>query len=282
MIEFRNKFDRPSSRRHKDWIALEGDVEDFAKRDSRDAKFDWFKSQDARHASNLREGLPYDHYSNYPCFLKQLSLPKPNRRSKTQCADPTEYVQAIEQPQTNTVTVALTKDPQSPWYFTQQMLHTWLIERDIREVVDEMSDAMSIAAGYRPGLTAAQHSEQVEVLLGMFLVEDHGLVNEMGHGGSESEELREALLNPASASAGQLRQIQYKTLSEVAYHPCSPFPFSLIRSDIRTESEEGEPIKLESYVVTFQLRHVPRELMLLRIERRGGDWKMTSVAWATQ
>ncbi len=287
MIDFLQGRGQFATRPPTDWAILRALVRDFATRSTRDAKFDWFMSEDERHGSDPNDGLPYDAFTTYPCFLEETSLKKRDRREdypRTRCARREAGLQQ-DLHETAPPMPPLQNVPDSPWVFTYDLLETWLVGRNVSRVLTEMSDLPAIARGFAAESAAAAAMtdiDLVEVLLNLWLVDDHGVVNELGHGSGDIGALRNALNNPFFTASGPLPTVRYDALAEVARHPCSSLPFELIRSDYPSESPDGEPITVESYVVTFQLRHAPRDLMMLTIERRDGAWQLTSIAWAAQ
>lgn len=267
------------------WASIEPRVRDFARRATRDAKFDWFMSEDELYKIDPDEGLPYDAFTTYPCFLEETSLEKRRRsddHERTRCAEPEGDTQADGREALAPPPLPLENKPESPWFFAYDLLDTWLVSRNIEEVLDDMSNMPSITSGYATGQGVLEDRDLVEVLLQMFLIEDHGVVNRLGHGGDDIADLREALRNPFFTAAGPLPQATYDSLAEVASSTCSSLPFDLIRNDFDSKNANGEPITIESYLVTFRLRHAPRDLMLLTIERWDDKWQLTSIAWATQ
>lgn len=265
------------------WPVLEPRIRQFAERDTRDAKFGWFMDEDARHQANPDEGLPYDRFRTYPCFLDETSLQKRKRGDdypRTRCADPEiTQLEAANRP-SPPPPVPLRNEPDSPWVFTNQLLETWLVRRDVTRVVEDMTAVPAVARQF-PAVPPGMERRAVELLLRSWLADDHGALNELDHGANFRS--LEAFLSDTSVSAtGVLAPATYDSLADVASHPCSSLPFELIRNDFASETPDGEATIVESYVVVFRIKHAPRDLMLLTIERVAGDWTLTSVAWAAQ
>jgi len=286
MLDFLDAHKTYAQRPPAAWNSLRKRVGEFSLRKTRDAKFDWFMEEDDRYTKDNNKGLPYDRFLTYPCFLEETSLPKRDRREdypRTRCADPElKDVMLAHGPTPPPAPLPLQPDPDSPWYFSYRLLETWLVRRDVQQVLSEMSNVPGIASAFATGPAAISDTDLVSTLMNMWLVDDHGAINALGHGGGNVAALQEALNNPQLNATGPLQQTRYDSLADVASHPCSSLPFEMIRNDYQTENADGEPTTVPSYLVVFTLKHAPRDLLLLTIERPNQRWQLTSIAWAVQ
>ncbi|MEQ8205488.1 MAG: hypothetical protein RIA65_04875, partial [Woeseia sp.] len=187
MLDFLDAHKTYAQRPPAAWSSLRKRVNEFALRKTRDAKFGWFMEEDERYKNDNDEGLPYDRFLTYPCFLEETSLPKRDRREdypRTRCADPElKDVMLAHGSTPPPAQLPLQPDPDSPWYFSYRLLETWLVRRDVPQVLNEMSNVLGIANAFATGPAAISDTDLVSTLMNMWLVDDHGAINALGHGG---------------------------------------------------------------------------------------------------
>ncbi len=266
------------ARSGNDWKTLGKRLEKFQKAATQYEKFQWFIEEGKRWQANQKEGLPYDQFTTYPCFLKSLSLRKGKGSrgdEKFRCARPgrvgTSAVPDSDMP------MPLSGAPvDSIVGFTEDLLHTWFVEQQVDEIADEMTDAPRLTAGLAAvGVLPATLSadDAVQGLLAMWLVEDHGLINAEGHG-VEDPALLQRLSDPAlTANDGEWQLISADSLGDAIGFPSSPLPFSIFRNN---DDNAGN----DSYSVLFKPANAPRDLLSLTIERAESGWKLVALDWS--
>jgi hypothetical protein len=257
----------------KDWRALTQRLEGFQKAKTQFQKFQWFIEEDKRWREDQKTGLPYDQFSTYPCFLKSLSLKKAKKfrdRKKLYCAGPKTHATAAEPDPP----VPLSGAPANSIVgFTEDLLHTWFVEQQVDEIAAELTDAPRLtsglaAAGALPSTLSAD--DAVEGLLAMWLVEDHGLINEEGHGVADPALLQELSDPGLAASDGEWQRISAHDLRAAISFPSSALPFAIFLNDNENAS----------YTVLFKPANAPRDLLSLKIERAERGWKLVGLDWS--
>lgn len=273
MLEFLDKNEDFQTDPAQDRGTLKKRLGEFQAANTQYEKFQWFMEEDKRWQANHKEGLPYDQFSTYPCFLESLSLKKAKKwrdRKKLYCAG------------RQTFATAAAPDPPVPLSgapadsivgFTEDLLHTWFVEQQLDEIADDMTDAVRLTAGLSAAgalSSTLSADDAVEGLLAIWLVEDHGLINEEGHGVADPALLRKLSDPGLAASDGEWQRISADDLGAAISFPSGSLPFAIFRNDNENAS----------YTVLFKPANAPRDLLSLTIEWAERGWKLVGLDWS--
>jgi len=252
----RNRQFLRGSKTPRPWAELEERVVRFAKARTALEKKEWF---------DANADVPLESYTTYPCFLRTTSLKDHNKICPSKPGEKEKRESGIQ----DVVPPGKELDRGAREFF-EYFLTTWIVRGEVNELVSRSIEISSV----RRGLTGRRF-EQVPVredawfrtLLLMWLVPDHGLINESGHGlpwkrGFETlapERIQNMLL-------------KFDSIADAIHFPGSSLPFLPIAVD---EKAFGP----ESYGALFQFRHTPRDMIALIARRIGGEWKVVGLVW---
>ncbi len=230
------------------WKNIQGQVTEFAKAASKEAKTDWFKSQ---------ANVPFSSYTSNPDFLRSINLPDKNSAH----ADLAPRFLNVSQVQFRDPGLEIPKDLQE---FVNKFLTTWIADRSPRRALD-LTDPKGIAAPFMASSPQSDPPTLTEGLLGMWLVRDHGLVNAMGHGSGNSAEF---------ARFRDLPQIEAGSLN-AAIEGSEKRAYDIIPVDGGKEDSNRE-----AFGVIFQFRHCPRDAVILIVRRDvAKGWVVSRLMW---
>ncbi len=245
---------KPSS---LNWNELEPDVREFARAGTKSVKYDWFKK--------FQASVPFSDYR----FLNRINL------YENEASMPTPVV-VLPQWQITPAAQIAGPVPECAQDFATIFLVNWIVEPNLDralEYVDIESFVSHLAArteGKRP-----DYRVWARTLLGMWLLEDHGLVNELGHGLP-----RKGFASLSAAVNNRAAYSRYGALAEAIWAPAGAAPFLLVPAP--REPQQTGPVRGERYAALFQIRHAPRDAVALLFERRGKDWRVVGMDWSAQ
>ena len=223
------------------WRELEGRVKIFAELKTALEKEKWFKEN---------KDVPLDSYTTYPCFLRKTSLQEHDK-----ICHPSEI--------TSQSTGGSRPDSEVTNFF-EAFLRIWIVEGKVDELIKRIVDTQTVTKALMGDgsheITVKEHL-WVRTLLLMWLVPDHGLVNELGHGMPFKAGFR--ILASETIQKAKL----FGNLSDAIHFPGTSLPF-LITS-----------INDKSFVATFQFRHTPRDMLTLVASKRTGNWMIVGLSW---
>ena len=201
---------------------------------TRDAKKAWFRSEGFTDVSFVaKTSLPRDSRSLAPLLSAEPETPR-----VTRCGP-----------------------DQDPAALMDSFLDAWLVEQDLGRALGCM-DLASAASGFAEGLGADAVGEAPADLaaaqLRGWLVQDHGLVNELGHGdpGAQGFLAFRSDLPPELRISGTLGEL---VASRV---PGEPYALHVL------PEEDGFPGA--RYAALLQLAHTPRDALLVLLGTRPG------------
>jgi len=146
--------------------------------------------------------------------------------------------------------------------FFDEFLETWLVKQDIDKAIshvsldDEYKQALLESVEQIPqNFDLNLHTRKILV---MFLVEDHGSLEALGHGNPNHPRYSELSINPTNLQS----RIQPPNLSEV-----------LILNRLEP-SPEGD-----DYIAGVQLKHAPRDGLIFLLTKVNQVWKITLMMW---
>ena len=246
----------------KEFDELTSDIDEFSRHKTKRGKYAWFRKQ--------TDVIPYNDFSTYPCFLRDLSLPRDEGRARRPipCADQVTIKDRKKTKYQTAQPIENQRNESDIRTFIDNFLERWILERNYESVVKDffIEDAVrNTLLGDQASYVADVYGSNWGItLLSMWLVEDHGLVNELGHG-LPNEKGRIPLVEVIDG----LRKIgRVKTISEAieSIHGVSPYDLSLLGTD-------------RGYIVTFKFRHIFHDVLYLRAVQKGQIWRVTGFDW---
>jgi hypothetical protein len=260
--EHRDLQSHPAAR----WVDLEPSIRDFARGATKLEKLHWCNSDAEVRYREYRDG-----------FLEGISLPEgegwvPNRYKNM----------AYRPPQDD-----LARSGRSGLDDAVEMfLKNWLVSNDIAGVMKSV-DLDGIAKELSQFNTEVNPSDWARRFLTLWLVEDHGAVNELGHGLPSEPGYKELPISPGTprlftGSGAPARNkdpgtkfsmIRYESLREAIIVPGSEEPYWVVR----TPTERllaGDP-----HYVMFAFRRLPHDGLVFVFQKKGNDWVVSRMYW---
>lgn len=233
------------------WNRLEKRVRKFAKMETAPDKEDWFNSD---------PDVPLDSYKTYPCFLRNTSLKK---RNEIICKE--ESLQ--------TAGPAARGNINEVSGFFESFLTKWIVKggigyirsNDFREDVNITEIKNMLIKGKVESLKITDEN-WVQTLFAMWLVRNHGLVNDLGHGMPDKKGFKEL---PGICYE---RAQTFDNLSDAIHFPDTSQPYLVISIPPFDNVEQR-------FAAFFQFRHAPRDMVTLVANRESGSWKITGLSW---
>lgn len=284
MVEFLKTHPTARAQKSADWAVLEPRVLEFAKACTKGQKLRWFKSD---------ENVPLSDYGDQN-FLQTISTPGIISRIGGALApapkEKREYVWKNLRP---AFLSAEAKDT------IQRFFDNWLVKQDIPAAL-QFLDLQALAAqefrtsepslGKNVGAELGMESQNgekdakleaavrtwAEKFLVLWLVEDHGLVNQMGHGIPLAKEY-ESLPSDTKKLSDSFRLVSYKSLDDAIYAP-----ESVEKNELPYFVGEGFSPDIPSgqtAVVAFQFRRLPNDTLLLFFSRTAKGWQVSRMYW---
>ena len=257
MVDYLRIYRPSGASRAVPWTQLEPKVLEFAEARTKQEKQKWFERE--------AQGA-FDNYD----FLARTSLAKgrfePTGDSASQRP---EWLLTVAQGQAAT--------PRSPRRVLDTFLDLWIVRRDIDGAM-QLADVPSITRLW----TEARHVDSpnpamwVKTVLGMWLLEDHGLVNALGHGMPNRKGFEQ--LSAASTNKDSSRLIKAEKLAQaiVTPGPSLPEPYLAV---LTPQSDDSMTPRNSRYTALFQFRHAPHDALMVAVGESGDQWAVVAIDW---
>jgi hypothetical protein len=242
------------------WERLEPDVYDFARASTKELKYQWFNSDDS---------VPLNRYGR-SSFLRELSLPGEQIYIKTSPLKPARHVverDAIFQTGTSDVPVDVRET-------AERFLGAWILKANIEEALGFVDTEELQKQQLHQDLGGQEVLVWMRKFLTLWLIEDHGLVNEKGHGVPRTKGYSELPVSPAEAT-GPFRIVKYVKLFDAIESPDGKEPYWVGRVDKGTFDFPSE------YALAFHFRSTTHDGLLILLGRDGNlnRWRVTGMFW---
>jgi hypothetical protein len=269
-----------------DWAVLEPKVLEFARACTKEQKLRWFKSD---------ENVPFADYGDQN-FVQTISVPgiiPTIGEVLTPAPAPKEHRDSVWRNLRRAYVSPEQRDT------IQRFFDNWLVKQDIPATLQFLdiqalttedlraseSAVSKVVTGESVALPReveknASVEEAVRTwaakFLVLWLVEDHGLVNQMGHGLPDTKEYG-GLPADTKKLSDSFRLVTYKSLDDAIYAPESlegnALPYFL-----------GETLSPEiplgrATVVAFQFKRLPNDTLLLFFSQTPNGWKVSRMYW---
>lgn len=244
------------------WSQVELRVRDFAAGATKVAKRKWFDSD---------PDVPLSSYT-YRGFLDHINLPEGSHTSVS-IRSPIPRGRIVNAAQ------KAFPSPNCVQEFVEAFLRQWIIEQKIEGYLQSI-DIPSVAARLASGEQTSQLEPQLWVMTAfrMWLLPDHGLVNQLGHGigaGGQEEGLKR--LSEILQDREAFPLMRYGGLGEAILAPGTAAPFLLVA--VPTEKDQQRSAQNQRYAALFQFRHAPHDALALTVENRNGKWTVIGLDW---
>jgi hypothetical protein len=263
MLKFRSTHQMRSSSTPSEWEELVPRVEAFAQACSKQAKLQWFQSEAPE-------------FGGWSPVLKRINLRGHLDRAPMHLATPFDILPPAPQDFREALTTFLTK---------------WLVERDIpaalqfvsiADVANQLSASKGASAGEEEASLWAQK------FLTLWLIEDHGLVNELGHGIPAADGYVK-LPKSTRELSDEFRLLRYEKLADAFEVPQGPSmedatPFSIVEVSPDLLSRNAPDLQLQGltaplYAVLFNFVEFPHDTLILLTERKSNSWRIIRMDW---
>ncbi len=243
-----------------DWALLEPEVRAFAAAKTKKEKRHWFSSHPEVPLSSC----------GYRDFVDSISIPSGEALFGFHSSPPLAVVEKASFREQEIPLASCVED------FAKSFLERWIVEQDIEGLtrsvdVELFSRHLGEGKQSKDGqkIRRVDTRAWVHTVFRMWLLGDHGLVNQLGHGiPLEGEEGFEGL-QKLTTDVRLYRQ--YEVLERAIRAPVSGAPF-LIQLLPPDESAVPKRFPAARYAVTFQLQHAPHDTIMLLVEERNGQW----------
>ena len=252
------KIYRPSgASRAVPWTQLEAKVLEFAEARTKQEKQRWFE----REAPGV--------FVNYD-FLGGTSLAQGGlNRTGDSWAQLPERLLTVAQVQPAA--------PRSPRRVLDTFLDLWIVKRDIDGAM-QLVDVPSITRLW----AEAKHGNSpnpamwVKTVLGMWLLEDHGFANTLGHGMPNRKGFEQ--LSAASTNKESSRLIKAEKLAEAIFTPGPSLPEPYL-AVLTPRSDDSMTPPNSRYTALFQFRHAPHDALMVAVGESGDHWAVVALDW---
>lgn len=240
------------------WASLLEPIKEFSRGNTAEKKLTWFKSQ---------SNVPWDDFSTYPCFLRSTSLEGHN---KVECAKPVTQAQATP-PTQESDAIDPPVSTNEPTAFADSFLTDWIVkEVNSSTIIEKYFSVIDVRDSLIQNVSARKKVNKfawMQVLVDMWLLEDHGFVAARGHGMPEYEGYTEL-----AGMVRELPRIKAEKLSDAIHDPGSPNPFAIW--PVSKSFGFGQ-----AYAISFKFRHTPRDELIFIASQRKGSWKIVGFTW---
>jgi hypothetical protein len=232
----------PNAQQHQPpkWDVLESRVKKFIEAGTKNDKKAWFESD---------PDIPFSSYKNQS-FINGLSLPTSSatlRAIKFTCNTSADVIADVRR---------LTEQiPPAVRDFYDKFFEQWLIARRTSAVVESMVDLTEIGHELEGLGFAKRARDWSRKFLTMWLLSDHGFVNENGHGVPTAPGFEKLPLDPVP-NVGPSPREPYKSVDEAILAPGSSSSFQI-------DAVEWPRLPGTSYVATFRFRNQTHDTLVL-------------------
>jgi hypothetical protein len=249
--EYRNKSPEP-------WNKIKNHVERFAKAKTALDKEKWFDSN---------HDVPLKSYTTYKCFLRDTNL---EDHDKIICSKKESQEEKLRK-QIEGLTFKGTREIREASEFFEYFLTNWIIKGRVDNIIKETFNFSAVKnrliRGY-PEWADVNANLWFRALLSMWLVPDHGHVNELGHGMPFPNKKGFETL---SYKVIKELKSDFKSLSDAIYFPGTYQPYQIIPL---TPDKDG--LRVAS---VFRFHHTPRDMLIFIASKVRGRWKITGMSW---
>lgn len=226
------------------WADLEPQVVKFAEAATKQAKRRWFESD---------SDVPFSSYANQH-FLDHISLPGGGKDFAFRGVSPRINMQ--------TLPYRVDRDTGDLQHAIDRFLNEWIVEQQLSSAI-ELTDSRNAMMAMSEEVGPKAVGVDLEEILQVWLLADHGLVNRLDHGLTSRREF--------TAAREQSSTMQFKSLSEAIFAPGEEGPYSVTP----ITGEQG----VEKCVVIFQFRHAPDDAIAIVFGRKNGAWRVLEFHW---
>jgi hypothetical protein len=235
----------------KPWNQIKVPVREFAEACDKEAKRQWFKSD---------KEIPFDIYKDAD-FLEHINTPgqiapklKSIRKTGSNLKKETENV------------------PQALKEVIEVFLKTWIVERNISEAfefiqIDEITKQLSAL-----NLDSNATRTWIGKFLTMWLIQDHGLVNQMGHCFPNAGDYN-ALPETAIQSQTEIALLLAKDLTDAIEAPGFENPYMIV------PLPQPQGSRQNVYAATFRFQQSPHDSIMIVFSERESTWKIVGMFW---
>ncbi len=254
---FLKKYPEYKNKSRVPWNKIKSHVMRFAEAKTALDKKKWFDSN---------HDVPLDSYTTYPCFLRNTSLKDHHKICYKGDSQEEGHGNQIEG-----LRFKGTREIREASEFFEYFLTNWIIRGRVDNIISETFDFPAVKRGLTesyPEWADVNDHLWFRTLLLMWLVPDHGLVNELGHGMPlPNKRGFDILANKVARKWSPY----FESLSEAIHFPGTYQPYQII------------PIEPDRYgrriAFTFQFHHTPRDMLIYIASKIGGRWKIVGMSW---
>lgn len=264
----------PSLRSHAGtrWIDLEPAVNSFAQAKSKEEKLKWFATQ---------PDVPLNSYTRTD-FLKHISIPDSGQSVLTR------------------LTALFAKQPQDQFFRqmnelekwdsvpvkagVDHLLDLWIVQKNI-DALTPFTVFTHVAKGLvNESRGTSEDASLAKIALGIWLVRDHGAVEQLNHGlPPKSAEWNAKDLEITMSELQRQPLIEAGKLGDAIHALDADAPYTIVPlSSVDRVPLAEATSETEDYVVAFQFFNAPHDVVLLYVQRdSGGRWDILNINWFT-
>jgi len=257
MIKFLQSHPEYKNKSYKSWNGLKSHVKRFAETKTALEKKKWFDSN---------HDVPLNSYTTYPCFLRDTSLKDHQKICSQDDSEKGENVNQVERQRFKG-----NGKLQGATEFFDSFLSTWIVKRNIGGIINETFNIQAVksalVAGH-PEWKTIDTNLWFRTILSMWLVPDHGLVNQLGHGMPFLNKTGfDILAHETIRKFGRT----FKSLSEAIHFPGTNRPYQIF-----LPSPSGNDYRV---VILFRFNHTPRDMLIFIASKINERWMITGMSW---
>jgi len=255
----------PKMRSHpaEDWTTtLVNQVTEFAKASSKKGKRDWF---------NLQSDVPLSSYDAYPDFLSHIDLPDTTGNYQfVRGGGEIPYQSSVILWLVDSKPVAQKTAPDAK-EFVDRFMNAWIVARDTERTMtmvnaSDFSQPFIINRLYK----REQSNSVTRSILDMWLVADHGRVNELGHGLDQEHTF--------NLDLQKLPRIKPETFRSAIFGS-GALPYDMYAVKVEGGLSQTPD---RAYAIAFQFQHAPQDAVVLLItHNRLQGWRVSQLMWWT-
>jgi hypothetical protein len=263
LLEYLKNHKALQSRKPEEWAALAPKVLAFAQACSKGDKLKWFKSD---------EGVPFSDYGDQS-FLKSISTPGLLSSLEEKFKAPSQN--ARQYATINVPRAGIAPDLQET---VNSFLTKWIVQQDIPAAV-QFVNAQALREEFADWQVSFEERDArlwAEKFLTLWLVEDHGRVNQLGHGFPMGPGYSQLPSDTQKLPDGFVLR-KYESMEDAIYAPESA-------EGSRSPYMAGEFFLPEispkpTNVVAFQFRRLPYDTLLLFFTQTANGWRIERMYW---
>jgi len=258
MVDYLRMYRPPGISKAVPWTELETKVLEFAEARTKQEKQRWFERE------------AHGAFENYD-FLAQTSLARDRfNRSAGPWAQLPEHLVTVAQVQSRGAR-------SNPLRVLDTFLDLWIVRHEI-DAAMQLVDVPSITKLWAEGKHVNSPNPElwVRTVLGMWLLEDHGYVNGLGHGLPNRKGFDE--LSATWANKNSPRLIKVEKLAQAIFTPGSSLPEPYLPVLTGRYDDSMTPPN-SRYTAVFQFRHAPHDALMVAAGESGDQWAVVAIDW---